>query len=171
MDATKLNQIWVPGTTEIYTEDGWISVKNAFKKMPKIMTACRDKRKVGLQQSKGWAERPYEGKINRMVEGLLRMEFQSAFPIDKSEILNIGGESAPAVYKQVDYKGFLYSFHCDKGVAMLRCQFQADEFTERSLDEIEAYDRENYEDKMNDPEYQTGEISGVPDWWMSRTRW
>lgn len=168
------NRIWVPGTLEIFTENGWIPVAHAFNMAPRLVTADLEKRKVVVEHSRAWAKKSFTGDINRMTEGLLRIEFSIAYPIDKAEVLDVSYDVTLPVYKRVAFSGNLYSFDVPRGVVMLRSQFKADLFTERSLDEAEAHNRDSYEFSLGyeEPEYHMGcDALGIPDWWMSRTRW
>lgn len=170
----KINRIWVPSTTEIFTEDGWLPIQFAYNTAPRVFTADLGKRKIGLQKSTAWAKKEFKGEISRRSEGLLRMEFKSASPLGKSEILDLPDEEVPSVLKQVNYTGILYSLDVEKGIVMLRCQCKADSFASNTIEylledeDIEIGDGEGPSDMAF--EHTIG-AACYPDWWMSRTRW
>jgi hypothetical protein len=177
MDYIDKQQLWVPGTTEILTDEGWLQICFAFNMAPRIVTADLSKRKVIVQQSKGWSKREYTGKINRLVDGLLKMEFQTAFPIDKQELLDVPEFYKAPVFKQVDFSGHLYSVDVASEVVFVRNHVKADLFATQTLEDspyyiVDTYADLNERETFDEPEFQvTRDTTDMPDWWMSMTRW
>jgi hypothetical protein len=177
MDFIDKHQLWVPENTEILTGDGWLPIWYAFKTVPVILTADLTKRKFHTQQSTGWSKRSYTGKINRLVDGLLRMEFQTAFPIEKQELLNVPEFYKVPVFKQVDFEGHLFSVDIPYNLVFMRNHVKADLFTTKTLEDSPSYLVNTYEDcdptmVLEEPEYHGARDStDMPDWWMSLTRW
>ena len=177
MDSLPRNRVWVPDSTEIYTEEGWLPVEIAFKAPPKVMAADLDKRCIVRQQTTAWSRLKFEGKINQMVDGLTKLQFRYAFPIPKQDLLTVRELITTPLFRQINFSGYLYSFDVPLGVVIMRCRIKDDGFAIKTL--LEDADTPSeviegallpHEIEVDSPEYEF-EATETPDWWLTRTRW
>lgn len=143
-----------------------MAVGLAFRIAPRILSADLSGRKLVFQESDQWAKRDYKGTLNRVTEGLLRMEFTEAFPIDKSMVLDVL-DLNPARVRQISWAGTLFSFNVPMGTAILRGQVKAD----AGMKNIVTHVINETDDDSDIIEFDCGSEDALPEYWISMTRW